>query len=110
MPVFSCMTPLATLSLLMKADRFLVVDAEAVEQGGERIAGADFFFVDELLGFLLERGDLVRQVRQFQVLRDGFDWEVGRIRGKRRDARGAECADCKKDRASADDARLSRRS
>jgi hypothetical protein len=51
----------------------LVVDAEAGEHRAERVAGADALFVDELLLVLLQRGDLVRQVRQLQVLGDGFD-------------------------------------
>ena len=82
----------------------LVFDAEAGEHGAQRVAGADAFFVDELLLVLLQRGDLVGQVRQLQVLRDGFDRHVGGVRRDRGDCGRAEGAQGQGSGAPGDDA------
>ena len=84
--------------------RLRVFDAEAGEERAERIAAADAFFVDELLLVLLERGDLVGQVRQFQVLRNRGDGQVGGIGSDRCNAHGAKGAHAQEDGAGAQDA------
>jgi hypothetical protein len=85
-------------------------DAEAVEHRTQGVAGADAFFVDELLLVLLQGGDLVCQVRQLQVLGDRLDGEVGCVRRDRRDGGGTECTQCQGCCAAADDTGLAARS
>ena len=86
-----------------------IIHAETGQQGGEGIAGADFFFVGEILVYLFHRGNLRGEVRHFQVLGDRLDRQVGRIwrHGRHRDC--AEGGDGEQHCRHADNACLARR-
>ena len=62
-------------------------------QGGEGIAGADFFFVGEILVYLFHRGNLRGEIRHFQVLGDGRDRQVGCVGHHGRHSDSAEGGD-----------------
>ncbi len=68
----------------------LVVHAQACQQGRQRVAGADFFFVDVKLFTVSQLCDLLLQIRQGQVLDDSVDRRIGGVRLGRGEAGGAD--------------------
>ena len=67
-----------------------IIHAETGQQGGEGIAGADFFFVGEILVYLFHRGNLRGDIRHFQILGDRRDRQVGCVRRHGRHSDRAE--------------------
>ncbi|UUZ50627.1 hypothetical protein LP420_13165 [Massilia sp. B-10] len=67
-----------------EVDGLGVVDAEALQQDRQRVAWADFFFLDEALIVFLQGCNLIGQIRHDQILRDGSNWQVRCVRSHRR--------------------------
>lgn len=74
----------------------VVFDTQTCQQRCQRVAGADAFFVDEVLvgGLLLKCCDLRRKIRHRDRFLHGFNRQIGGVRCQGRYAGGTESTYC----------------